>query len=376
MSDRQVISKVQNSTIIQVWGDLIINSGLSLSNLGAFVKELVADIKEVVASELANCTRNADRIVEERLQHFSDDLVEQIANRVTDKLDRFNEPSVQNAVHDAALSFVKSGNESYERVLIDLLIERVRVEEHTTLQRLIDQAIKVVPVLSPACLDLLSLVVFRHISYSGTRDKMLDWIKSMGGIIQRASRISNLDIAFLSQADCVSSIPGSLLTKKWCDIFRERYDLFFRHPVPRDVSAAFMQKYSVRWENRSLLFDEVFLRNNVAILSFLSAFLFHSDGTITFNLTDTKTLLDGLQRGGLDNLRSDIETLVQSSRVFQQQEVRRFFVGIDPNWDDAISLLDGEPLRSIQILPVGFYIGTRQLSMLSGRDVPFDIFYQ
>ncbi len=369
VGDKQEISKVQGSTVFQAGSDLTINTGLQAS-------DVIAIVKEVVSSELAVYTREADKKAEERLQLFSEDLVDELAKKVSDKLNRFNEPSLQIAARDAALSFVRSGNEAEERVLIDLLIERVNVEEHTTMQRLIDQAIKVVPTLSPDCLDLLSLVVFRNLSYTGTRDKMIEWIKSMGSIIQRVSRITNLDIAFLSQAGCAISLPGISFSKPWGDAFLRRYDLVFRHPVPRAISDSFMRKFSMHWENGSFIVGTDLLNENKAIHYFLSAFLFHPDGTISFNLTDSNTLFMGIHSAGLDYLRSDVERLISSSQQFKSEEVRRFFVDIDPQWDLAIDLLDKAPLLAVKLLPVGEYIGVRQLSMLSGREVPFDVFYQ
>lgn len=369
MKERQEISEIQDATIIQAGGDLTINNGLSTA-------DVIAIVKEIVKSELAIYTSSAEKKAEERLLRFSDDLVEQLSKRIPDKLERFNEPSLQLATRDAALSYVKSGNELDEKALIDLLIERVSVEEHTTMQQLIDQAIKVIPTLSPECLDLLSLVVFRNLSYTGTRAKMIEWIKSMGPIIQRVSRITSLDIAFLSQADCVISIPGITFSKPWSDVFGDRYDLIFRHPVPREISNAFMQRYSMNWKNGSFIVGEDLLKEDKAILYYLSAFLFHLDGTISFDLTDSRTLFNGMSSAGLDYLRPDVERLINSSQKFQREEVRRFFVDIDPQWDLAISLLDKPELLAVQLLPVGQYIGARQLSMLSGRDVPFDIFYQ
>jgi hypothetical protein len=369
MKERQEISEIQDATILQAGGNLTINYGLNAS-------DVIAIVKEVVASELAIYTREAEKKAEERLERFSQDLVDQLAQRVSDKLERFNEPALQMAVRDAALSYVKTGNDSDEKALIDLLIERVSVEEHTTKQRLIDQAIKVVPTLSPECLDLLSLVVFRNLSYTGTRDNMVEWIKSMGTILQRVSRITNLDIAFLSQADCTFSMPGISFSKPWCEVFQERYNLIFCHPVPRDIADPFMRKFSMHWENGNFIVGTDLLKENPAILYFLSAFLFHPDGLLSFNLTDSNTLYNGIHSAGLDYLRPDVEQLINSAQKFRSEEVRRFFVDIDSQWDLAINLLDKPTLLAVQLLPVGQYIGARQLSMLSGREVPFDIFYQ
>ena len=165
-------------------------------------------------------------------------------------------------------------------------------------------------------------------------------------------------------------------SKPWGEAFLSRYDLVFRHPVPRDISDSFMRKFSMHWENGNFIVGTDLLKENNAVLYFLSAFLFYPDGTISFNLTDRNTLFNGIHSGGLDYLRPDVEQLINSAQKFRPEEVRRFFVDIDPQWDLAINLLDKPSLLAVQLLPVGQYIGARQLSMLSGREVPFDVFYQ
>ena len=168
MSDRQDISRIQDSTVYQAGGDLTINHGLSAS-------DVMAIVKSVVSSELAIYSQNAEKRAEERLNQFSEDLVEQLAQKVADKLNRFNEPALQFAVKEAALSFVKSGIEPDKKALIDLMIERVKVDENTTRQKLIDQALRIVPILSQECFDLLCILVFRTLQHFGPIAQILPW---------------------------------------------------------------------------------------------------------------------------------------------------------------------------------------------------------
>ena len=111
------------------------------------------------------------------------------------------------------------------------------------------------------------------------------------------------------------------------------------------------------------------------LLTILSTFLFHLDGTLSFNVTDSKYMFSTLHKAGLDCIKPDVEKLINASPKYSQQEVKDYLISINPRWDSAISLLDQEEICSIKLLPVGEYIGTRQLSILFGRQVPFDAFY-
>lgn len=368
MSDRQDISRIQDSTVYQAGGDLTINHGLSAS-------DVMAIVKSVVSSELAIYSQNAEKRAEERLNQFSEDLVEQLAQKVADKLNRFNEPALQFAVKEAALSFVKSGIEPDKKALIDLMIERVKVDENTTRQKLIDQALRIVPILSQECLDLLCILVFRNLQHFGPIDQILPWYKSINDVIDRVSGIRKLDIAFLSQSGCAIALPGITYSKKCCDLFLGYYDLLFRHPASYDESCAFKGKYGI-----SVSKDGVTLRrptswNDETFFTFLATFSYHMDGTLSFNVTDSNLLFSTLHKVGLDYMKSDVEKLIIASPKYSQQEVKDFLIRINPSWNSAISLLDKDEICSIKLLPVGEYIGTRQLSMLLGREVPFEAFY-
>lgn len=368
MSDKQEVSKVKDSKIIQAGRDVLINTGLNAA-------DIIAIVKEVVASELAVYTQNAEIKAEERLKEFSEELVEQLAQKVSDKLNRFNEPALQFAVREAALSFVKSGKELDKNALIDLMIERVKVDENTTRQKLIDQALRIVPILSQECLDLLSLLVFRNLQHFGLRDHILPWYKSIDDIIDRAPRIRKLDIAFLSQAGCAIALPGISFSKKCRDVFLENYDLLFRHPASFEESCAFKDKYGIDVSKDGVTVRRSFFRDDQTLLTILSTFLFHLDGTLSFNVTDSKYMFSTLHKAGLDCIKPDVEKLINASPKYSQQEVKDYLISINPRWDSAISLLDQDEICSIKLLPVGEYLGTRQLSLLLGRDVPFEAFY-
>ena len=255
------------------------------------------------------------------------------------------------------------------------MIERVKVDENTTRQKLIDQALRIVPILSQECLDLLSLLVFRNLQHFGLRDHILPWYKSIDDVIDRVPRISKLDIAFLSQAGCAIALPGISYSKKCCDVFLEYYDLLFRHPASYDESDAFKKKYGISVSKDGVIIRRQITWNDQTYLTFLATFLFHLDGTLSFNVTDSNFLFSTLHKAGLDYIKPDVEKLINTCPKYSQEEVKDYLISINPHWDSAISLLDQDEICSIKLLPVGEFLGTRQLSMLLGREVPFEAFY-
>jgi hypothetical protein len=371
VGDKQDISRVTNSTINQAGRDLTVYSGLSAS-------DVIAIVKETVASELTIYSQNAERQAAERLNQFSNDLVVQLADKVSDRLNRFNEPSLQFAVRDAALSYVKSGKDLDEKALIDLMIERVKVDEHTTKQKLIDQAIRIVPNLSAECLALLSIFVFRLLILKGERAALEKWIDSVSPILDTLQNVSSLDIEYLIQVDCVSAMSGIMTQESWMENCPKQNDLFFRHPIPIEMAKQFKAKYGITSVSGgfTMVNPSLFGVVDNVVVFFSRLMQFEQDGSIRFNLTNTSLVDELINNYNLPSIREDVYALINASLPFSPDDVKNFFVSRNPGWAKAIEIIDGQRLRSFNLLPVGAYIGARQLSMLSGRDLALETFYK
>lgn len=369
MSDRQDISRVKDSSINQAGRDLTVIYGLSAA-------DVIAIVKETVASELAIYSQNADKKAEERLNQFSNDLAQILYEKVADKLDRFSEPSLQFAVREAALSYVKSGNASDERTLIDLMIERVKVDEHTTKQKLIDQAIRIVPTLSSECLALLSLFVFRSLTFTGDRVAYERWIDSVGPVLKGIQNVTTLDIEYLKQADCVTGMIGIMTQEDWIEACPKQNNLYFRHPVPVEAAEAFKTKYGISsYGNGFSIANSPYLSGPESIVLIAKLMDFRPDGTIRFNITHSDLVENLITGFNVLSLKGDIFDLINSSTLFSPEEVKHFFISRNPHWEKAIALMEDQKLRSLSLLPVGAYIGSRQLSILSGEEIALETFY-
>lgn len=362
--EKQDISKISNSEVNQAGRDLTIVHGLGAA-------DVITIVKEVVASELSIYTQEAEKKAQERVRHFSEELVKVLAEKVSDQLDRFNEPSLQFALKEATLSYVKSGKPSDENALIDLMIERVKADEHMTKQKLIDQAIKIIPQLSAECIAFLSLLVFRYLSLSGNRTNLENWFDTVNPLLDTIQNVTNFDIEYLKQADCTTGLTG-IAGGSWIQSCISRYDLFFRHPVPYSESKAFMDKYGI------VRFDKGFTMNQspTALPLFVMETLeLYSGDSIRFRLVNKSMVEKIIADNNLAYIKNDVDHLIEVSKPYAQEEVKDYFISRNAKWAKAIELLENDWARASMLLPVGIYIGCRQLSMLSGRDISIDTFY-
>lgn len=372
LSSKQEISSLDNSSVNQAGRDVVIN------NNGLSAADVIAIVKSTVASELAIYSMKAETVAKDRLQKFSDDMVSELAEKVADKLYRFNEPSLQFAVRDAALGYVKSGSYIDEKNLIDLMIERVKADEHTTTQKLIDQAIHIVPTLSPESLAVLSLLAFRQLSFSGEKQGYINWVKAINSVIDAVSKVKSLDVEYLLQTGCATGFPGLRAHSKWEEECLRNLDLLLRHEPSEEAVQDFLAATGIQVVEggKGFSINRSIPNPQNTLLFFASALVALPELKVGFNVVSIKAVNEMLHIKGLEHLVTPVRNLINSSVPFTAEEVVDFYSNINSNWRKVIELLNSRRVISFQLTPVGTYIGSRQLEILSGMRIPMDIFYK
>ena len=222
--NNQDASSINNSNVNQAGGDININNGLQIADIIPLVDALVK-------SKLEEYSLQAYITAKERANSFGKRLVEEVTQKVLDHINRFNEPAIQYSTRRAALGYIKSGDKKEGEELIDLLIERIRSEEHSTIQNIIDQAIEILPSLSRNAISLLILMAYRGLSLNGPRDKYMGWLRSVDQVLEGCDKITPIDIAYLQQANCTFGIGGVFPNERFESQLLKSADLFFRHDI-------------------------------------------------------------------------------------------------------------------------------------------------
>lgn len=328
-------------------------------------------VDHLVESKLQNYYAQGQQKVEERRETFGARLTNSLGNKAADKLDKFNEPSVQYSTRRAALGYIKSGDDEQGEDLIDLLIERINSEELSTEQNLIDKAIEVLPTLSKKSLQLLILLAYRDLSFQGVRSKYIEWLNSINPILEGCENVSALDIAYLQQSECTLGLtnlfPHDLYEKE----ILSKEDLFYRHNITGGQFDEYLRIFGLSESDRGIT-GYANVEELVAINSVIMAN--PQEKYAQVQLCSTQTLDQVLKSSKFDNLRDKIHKSIKLGPPFSTDEVKRSLINMNPQWKFALKLLDRGDVITLRPSLLGYYIASRKLSKLSGQKISLEIF--
>ena len=349
----QKIESVNQSTIVQAKGDINFN--------GITAETAIEICKYVVKGELAVYTQDARVEAEKRLLDVSKKTIDRITSLKEDLLYRFKEPAIQMALNETFKNHIASGNEELGENLIDLLIERLRVQERTTEQSIIDEARNIIPKLSSNTVSLLAIMVFSKLIFPYNKEQYDDLLLRLAPLVEKFKNINSLDIAHLKQVGCGYGVSAFHVAESLEKDLLSIYDLFFRYNISLDELNDIFRKYSRQTTNSDLLY----------ILG-----LFSTEGQyVSFNVGSTKTVTEAFNQANKDQLIPLFEDLKNKAIPFTEDEVRCYHIQKDARWQFAFEVFKNEQVTTFQLNPVGVYIGIRQLTKICETPIPMSLFY-
>ena len=365
--EEQQISGVSNSTVNQAKGDIINNYGIS-------VKDVIDIVNSVVADKMAIFHKEAENTAKQRLTEFNLELIKKLEDKAEEQIGKFNLPAVQLAARKAAWGYVQSGDANDKEAFVDLLIERVAVEERSTKQHLIDEAIEILPTLSSNCLQVLTFLAFSQLMKRCQISDYENWINSINPILENISKVTSLDIDFLNQADCTFNTVGFHSKESFIDYQLETCDLLFRHKPPKSFVDKFFAKHRITRQDNIYLWPACESRDKVITINQIFDLMHYPE--IRMKYTTYSTVCEALEKQGYSDILEDIHDYYNQTQPYTKEEVEQYFIAKNPHWQDAFSLLKQENIRYVYLKPVGIYIACRQLVRLTGEEVSLDIYYQ
>jgi len=340
---------------------------------GLQISDVIPLVHELVKSDLLIYKMQAEDTANSRLEEFAKSFEEEIIEKVADKIDKFAEPSMQFVTREAAVGYIKSGDLKDKDDLIDLLIERVKEEDRSSMQFIIDDAIRILPKLSRKNVAVLTLLTYSKLSLTGSKKSLDEWVSCMNPVINDLQDVSPLDIEYLVQADCVTPLIGFSQGSDWITRNRENYPLAFTHPINAEEAKRFFNESGIDCTTpgqykfpRTISVDK--------LLKLFSILSFNNDGTLSPLLLHHNQITEALKElDFIDN--TSFATLLSKSEKMSDNEILKYYESFNPNWSVAINLLNGK-CNEFVLKPVGAYIGARQLAKLSKKDVPLSLFYK
>lgn len=213
------------STNVQALRDVVVVQGSS--------PEQVRDIvSEAIRANALQMRSVAAQVVEERIEHFSERLVQRLAREDAELTAATSDPDVQYAIVQAGIGYARTGDDDLAGVLVDLIADRARVETRSLLAVVIDDAVTVAPRLTDGELAILTLfwrLVHTQDQSLNDLDRLSQWVqREVAPLVPYLPRgdASYLHLQALGCANVqVTSIPfRDVWTKTYAGLFAEGFE--------------------------------------------------------------------------------------------------------------------------------------------------------
>ena len=332
---KQEISGVENSNVNVAGGNMIINQGLSYSE----VKDLC---HQVLTTEITNSYEIARVKLLSDIKDYYEKLISKIKVKENSEiLEKLQKPKLQFYLHDSIKEFASTDEELTKEELIDLLISRLEVKENTIDQFLIDQATNVLPTLSLPQLYFLGALLYRQIKSKGYLFIVEQHLKTQAKVYQYIDKITKLDIEYLKLQKCVKSFDGIALAATITQMLKNHYPLFFTHPITKHQYSQFFDQNplsvsaSIPWgqQDNQGLFNPAF---------------------------DTKeSFLDYYKKVNVQIDPEYIEKFISIFPPLNEQEIKIKMKELNPLWEKAFEVMDRDYIKKIELSPLGTFIALR-----------------
>lgn len=206
-----------NSHCMQVMGDY--HGGLSYND----ARQVALDVFKANSSVY---TEIAKRTVEERVTDITDDIFTMIYNELPNTVEKLVEPSVQDALLRVQKEYAKNNDPKLKERLIELLKNRLKVDEQDMETVVLDEAMEIMPKLTVTQLNILSLnlAVLRILHPEVVnRYTFFDMITSKILLFYSDNMSKHMEYAHLQYLGCTGILSEGGTYKPIEEIFRTRY---------------------------------------------------------------------------------------------------------------------------------------------------------
>lgn len=186
------------NSINQQAEEIINKYGLSYSE----VKEIALD---VFKNNFYQLSTEANQLAFERAKKFIEDYINELIKDNPIGIQQCQNPDFQYVLFEAQKNYARSGDKNQEELLINLLIERSKQNERSTLQIVLNESISVINKLTQQQIDLLSfiyLIKYTKNSLAPTLDALISYFNQFFRPIINGVSENYTDIQHLLYTGC------------------------------------------------------------------------------------------------------------------------------------------------------------------------------
>jgi len=324
-----------NSTNIQVKGDY--NNGLSYSD----ARQVALDVFKANYYELS---KEAMETVNSRLTLITDNIIKKVYTELTDKAERLKEPSIQSSIYEVQKEYVKTGDDILANRLTTILIERIKVQDRTLEQIVLDEAIKILAKLTNEQIDLLSfhfsLTILSklenvrniHSFYNLLDNEILLFCES-----DAFTNILNAQITHLQSSGCLIVLSEGSKFKPFEEMLRMRYLGLFNKGFSEEEF-----KQSISQETN--LFINILARCQ------------QNNTLLQFNAMDIDTLNNSLEQANIEQPFRTSITELYNQKSMSPNEIKESIISKNIKYKSIFDIWNNSKIKTTSLTPIGVLI--------------------
>ena len=344
----QKIEAGDNSQNIQVRGNL--TCGVSYSE----ARQIALDVFNANCQKLMN---EAARTADARAHEIIDDFIKRLFEQQPELSYKLKEPSIQYSAYSVIKNYVKTGDVDLKENLLRMLMQRMRANDRSMEQIVLDEAIEILPKLTQDIINILTLVfsaVYLHHDINSL-DTFKNFINNQLMIFY-PGRTSNSMYTHLQYTGCSTFLAEGATYKPFPSIIMNRYGGLFNKGFTKELLE---QTIPVDYDHIAQIVTTC--QQNATLLQ--------------FNAINDSVLEEVIKE---HNLEQHLQKILQLNRQHQMtdDEIANYLCSINQKMKRFIEEWKGErsPLKTIAPTSVGYAIAILNYNIKTNANISFDGF--
>ena len=331
-----------SSVNMQAGGNILV--GLSLTD----ARQVAMD---TFRANFVAFQNDAMRSVLERADELVTAFLHQVRKEGLTEIPEGRNPDFQYALFNAQKEYARTGDEDLGELLVQLLIDRTKVQQRDLEQIVLNESLEVAAKLTPDQLDALSLIFCcrymqsRAVTNLAALHTYLDTsvLPFVNGASQRESAFQHMEYAGCGTV-AVTQVEGyRLFIHAYGGLFSEG---FTEQELRSSVELTQGQVASLV---RPCLHDESLLQVNA----------------LTDSVVDSEC-----QRLGIDQNHAEKVKVLHDQKTMGPERVQEYLVRVRPMMAQFFELWDETPMRNFTLTSVGLAIAHANIKRTTGEDFP------
>jgi len=328
MSDKQVQKSGDDSINIQA-KSVNVQTGLTYLD----VKHIALD---VFKNNFEHLSIEAADIAKKRAEEITGKFLHELEQRNREALNQAQDPDFQYSLFTLQKEYAKSGDKDLGDLLVDILVERTKVDQRSLLQIVLNESLAVAPKLTTSQLCALSIIFsLKYTRYvlMNSLNKLSHYLSHRLCPFTKDLPKSNASYQHLEFAGCGSISIGSSKIHK---IFKINYPGVFTKGFSKED-----------------------FENNIAQISGSEKLLIpclHDNSLFQFNASDFDVLKDKIKEEEINQTEYPKIEAFWKKYLMSDEEIKKFLINKNKNMAIIYDVWKNTPMKNMTLTSVGIAI--------------------